>query len=149
MFLRKVYTGEHLSYQSKDPSSISSLLLNCPTPSLLFLSSVLFIQLLGTTIVGGLMSTKSISTWVQANQWAFIVPLIGSLVSMGFLYWKRHSHPTNLILLGTFTLLESVSRKERGHRINFDPLPSKVAHPFLFLPLFPFSSSPSEPSFPM
>ena len=55
------------------------------------------------------MSTAKVSAWVQANQWAFIVPMIGSLVSMGFLYWKRHSHPTNLVLLGLFTLLESVS----------------------------------------
>lgn len=71
--------------------------------------TVLFIQLLGTTIVGGIMSTAKVSAWVQANQWAFIVPMIGSLVSMGFLYWKRHSHPTNLVLLGLFTLLESLS----------------------------------------
>lgn len=26
---------------------------------------------------------------------------------MGLLFWKRHSHPTNLLLLGLFTLLES------------------------------------------
>lgn len=28
---------------------------------------------------------------------------------MGFLFWKRHSHPTNLLLLGLFTVLESFS----------------------------------------
>lgn len=28
---------------------------------------------------------------------------------MGVLYFKRHSHPTNLILLGLFTLLEAAS----------------------------------------
>ena len=28
---------------------------------------------------------------------------------MGFLFWKRHSHPLNLILLGLFTALEAVS----------------------------------------
>lgn len=28
---------------------------------------------------------------------------------MGFLFWKRHSHPLNLILLGLFTLLESLA----------------------------------------
>lgn len=28
---------------------------------------------------------------------------------MGFLFWKRHSHPLNLALLGLFTVLESLS----------------------------------------
>ncbi|PWN52128.1 UPF0005-domain-containing protein [Violaceomyces palustris] len=71
--------------------------------------TVLFIQLLGTTAVGAIMSTQGVASWLQQNQWAFIVPLFGSLITMGFLYWKRHSHPTNLFLLGLFTLLESFS----------------------------------------
>ncbi|KAN0061489.1 hypothetical protein ACQY0O_006336 [Thecaphora frezii] len=71
--------------------------------------SVLFFQILGTTVVAAIMTTQQIAGWVQQNQWAMILPLIGSLVTMGFLYWKRHSHPTNLVLLGLFTLLESVS----------------------------------------
>ncbi|EPQ31530.1 uncharacterized protein PFL1_00863 [Pseudozyma flocculosa PF-1] len=71
--------------------------------------SVLFFQLLGTTVVAAIMTTKGVAGWVQQNQWAFVVPLIGSLVTMGVLYWKRHSHPTNILLLGLFTLLESVS----------------------------------------
>jgi protein lifeguard len=29
------------------------------------------------------------------------------LVNLGLLYWKRHSHPLNLVLLSTFTLLEA------------------------------------------
>lgn len=44
-----------------------------------------------------------------SSQWAFIVPLFGSLISMGFLFFKRHSHPLNLILLTVFTLFESFS----------------------------------------
>ncbi len=69
----------------------------------------LFCQILGTTVIAGIMQTQGVAAWVQQNQWAFIVPLIGSLVTMGFLYWKRHSHPTNILLLGLFTMLESVS----------------------------------------
>ncbi|PWZ03065.1 UPF0005-domain-containing protein [Testicularia cyperi] len=71
--------------------------------------SVLFCQILGTTIIAGLMTTKGAAAWVQQNQWAFIVPLFGSLIVMGFLYWKRHSHPTNILLLSLFTVLESIS----------------------------------------
>lgn len=43
------------------------------------------------------------------SQWAFIAPSFASLIVMGFLFWKRHSHPLNLGLLGLFTLLESLS----------------------------------------
>lgn len=71
--------------------------------------TTLFIQILGTTVFAGIMTTKGVAGWFQQNQWAFILPLFGSLITLGFLYWKRHSHPTNLILLGLFTLLESIS----------------------------------------
>ena len=37
------------------------------------------------------------------------IPLVGSLVTLGLLYWKRHSHPTNYIMLAAFTLFESLS----------------------------------------
>ncbi len=39
--------------------------------------------------------------------WAFYVPLFGTMINLGLLYWKRHSHPVNFVLLGTFTLLEA------------------------------------------
>lgn len=39
--------------------------------------------------------------------WAFYLPLFGTLINLGILYWKRHSHPWNLVLLSTFTLLEA------------------------------------------
>ena len=29
------------------------------------------------------------------------------MVNLGLLYWKRHSHPYNFVLLTTFTLLEA------------------------------------------
>lgn len=71
--------------------------------------SVLFAQILATTGVAAMMTTAGVQAWVQQNQWAFIVPIFGSLVTMGFLFWKRHSHPLNLILLGLFTVLEASS----------------------------------------
>lgn len=39
--------------------------------------------------------------------WSFYVPLFGTLVVLGLLFWKRHSHPANLILLSVFTLFEA------------------------------------------
>ncbi|KAF8326537.1 glutamate binding protein [Cantharellus anzutake] len=70
--------------------------------------SILFVQILGTCIVAGALSqSRGTIEWVQANPWAFYVPLFATLINLGFLWYKRHSHPTNYILLGTFTLLES------------------------------------------
>jgi len=71
--------------------------------------SILFLQLAGTTVVGAIMSTEKVSGWVQENTWAIIAPAFLALFVMFGLFWKRQSHPTNIILLGVFTLLESIS----------------------------------------
>jgi len=42
-----------------------------------------------------------------SSTWAFYVPMIGTLVNLGLLYWKRHNHPWNLLLLSTFTVMEA------------------------------------------
>lgn len=41
------------------------------------------------------------------SPWTLYVPLFGTLINLGLLYWKRHSHPWNLVLLSTFTLMEA------------------------------------------
>ncbi|THH33318.1 hypothetical protein EUX98_g879 [Antrodiella citrinella] len=70
--------------------------------------SILFVQILATCIVAGVVShSPSAIVWVQQNTWALYVPLFGTLINLGVLYWKRHSHPLNLFLLGSFTLLEA------------------------------------------
>jgi len=70
--------------------------------------SILFCQILATCIVGGgLSQSKQAVFWVQTHVWAFYVPLFGTLINLGLLYWKRHSHPLNFVLLSTFTLLEA------------------------------------------
>jgi len=70
--------------------------------------SILFAQILATVIVSGVISKSSSTTvWVQNNPWIIFVTLIGSLVNLGVLYWKRHSHPVNLVLLSTFTVVEA------------------------------------------
>jgi hypothetical protein len=45
----------------------------------------------------------------RCSVWAFYVSLFGTLIVLGLLYWKRHSHPTNLGLLALFTLMEAFS----------------------------------------
>src|ERR1700722_15219232 len=40
-----------------------------------------------------------------SSTWSFYLPLIGTLINLGLLYWKRHSHPLNYVLLSTFTLM--------------------------------------------
>ncbi|KAF8915582.1 inhibitor of apoptosis-promoting Bax1-domain-containing protein [Mucidula mucida] len=71
--------------------------------------SILLCQIVATTIVSGVLS-QSFDTivWVQTQQhWAFYVPTFLTLINLGVLFWKRHSHPLNLVLLSTFTLLEA------------------------------------------
>lgn len=41
------------------------------------------------------------------STWAFYVPMFGTLVNLGLLYWKRHNHPWNFLLLSTFTVMEA------------------------------------------
>ncbi|OCH87039.1 UPF0005-domain-containing protein [Obba rivulosa] len=70
--------------------------------------TILFFQILATCIVGGIISqSTSAVLWVQQNPWAFYVPLFGTLINLGLLYWKRHSHPINFVLLSTFTVMEA------------------------------------------
>ncbi|KAJ7680486.1 UPF0005-domain-containing protein [Mycena polygramma] len=72
--------------------------------------TILLCQIFATVVVGGgLFAQKEIAFWVQTHTWAFYVPMIGTLVNLGFLYWKRHTHPWNFVLLSTFTLLEAYS----------------------------------------
>ncbi|KAG6335953.1 hypothetical protein ID866_3129 [Astraeus odoratus] len=70
--------------------------------------TVLFSQILATTIVASAISQSfDAVVWVTTHTWAFYVPLFATLINIGLLYWKRHSHPVNFILLGTFTVLEA------------------------------------------
>ncbi|KAL9711506.1 hypothetical protein Ac2012v2_004576 [Leucoagaricus gongylophorus] len=61
-----------------------------------------------TCIVGGVISQSPDAIfWVQTHTWSFYVPLFGTIINLGLLYWKRHSPPWNFALLSTFTLMEA------------------------------------------
>ncbi|GAA6004279.1 Bxi1p [Rhodotorula paludigena] len=71
---------------------------------------VLFCQILLTTVVGWVMSAnESISLWTHEHSGLMLLPAFGAIVAMLAVYWKRHSSPANVILLGFFTLLEAVT----------------------------------------
>lgn len=53
------------------------------------------------------MQLYAVLMYHLSSSWSFYVPLFGTLVVLGLLYWKRHSHPLNIGLLSIFTLLEA------------------------------------------
>lgn len=70
--------------------------------------SILFVQLLATTGVSVAMSIGPVAEFMHQHAWIIWIPMLGSFASLGGVYWKRHQHPANLILLGLFTLFEAM-----------------------------------------
>ena len=54
------------------------------------------------------MSTPTVANFMQEHGWIIWIPMLGSFVTMAGVYWKRHQHPANLILLGLFTIFEAM-----------------------------------------
>jgi FtsH-binding integral membrane protein len=71
--------------------------------------SILLIQIVSTVVIGALMRLDAPKAFVQANPGFMFIPMFGAMGAMFAVYWKRHSHPLNLILLATFTLLEATT----------------------------------------
>ncbi|GAA5836276.1 hypothetical protein JCM5353_002661 [Sporobolomyces roseus] len=71
--------------------------------------SVLFCQILLTTVVGSLMCIDSAAAWTFQHPGLVFVPMVGAIASMIGVYMKATSSPANVILLGMFTLFESVT----------------------------------------
>lgn len=91
--------------------------------------SVLFVQIAASAVVGWLMSTDAVKGYVRENSWLVITSMVASFGyvfsatgtsrrstelrllcrSMLAVYWKRHSSPLNLILLGAFTVFEATT----------------------------------------
>lgn len=71
--------------------------------------SVLFVQILASAAIGIVMGLDSVKGYVAQNAWIVITSMFSSLITMGLVYWKRHSHPLNLILLSAFTAFEAIT----------------------------------------
>ncbi|TPX37490.1 hypothetical protein SmJEL517_g00545 [Synchytrium microbalum] len=70
--------------------------------------SLLAAQLLLTTIFSAaFLYSPAVQDFSQNNSWLLFVSMFGSLGVLIALIWKRKSHPTNMWLLFTFTVLES------------------------------------------
>lgn len=70
--------------------------------------SLLAIQILGTVLVGFIIrSSPSIKEWCFSNMWLFAITMIGSIGFLVATHFKARSYPTNLFLLGGFTLCEA------------------------------------------
>ncbi|SCZ90317.1 BZ3500_MvSof-1268-A1-R1_Chr9g10789 [Microbotryum saponariae] len=70
---------------------------------------VLTMQLLATFGVGMLMRGEAATQWTREHSGLMMIPILGSFAMMLGAFWKRHSHPLNLVFLGAFTLCEGVS----------------------------------------
>jgi FtsH-binding integral membrane protein len=70
--------------------------------------SILFVQLLATSLVSLALSHPAAVEFTSQHGWLIWIPFLGSFASLGGVYWKRHQHPANLILLGLFTLFEAM-----------------------------------------
>ncbi|WVQ94937.1 hypothetical protein IAU59_002026 [Kwoniella sp. CBS 9459] len=71
--------------------------------------SILLVQVLATVVVALGMSHPAVSDFTKQHAWILWIPLIGSMVSLFLVYWKRHHSPANLVLLGIFTLFEAMT----------------------------------------
>lgn len=71
---------------------------------------LLTIQLLITTGVGAIfkVSAEPVQQFLATNSWVFFLTIILTFVILIALHFKRREHPTNLILLGAFTLTQSL-----------------------------------------
>ncbi|KAK9896450.1 UPF0005-domain-containing protein [Cystobasidium minutum MCA 4210] len=91
-------------------SSVASSSIKIRHAFILKVYSALFLQLLGTIIVGGsIYMNNSAKNYVQTHSFCFWVPMLLSLVTMGGLFVYKQQHPINIIMLSAFTLCESLA----------------------------------------
>lgn len=70
--------------------------------------SILFVQLLLTSVISLGLSLPVAVAFNQEHPWIIYIPMACSFASLFGVYWKRHEHPANLILLGLFTVFEAM-----------------------------------------
>lgn len=70
--------------------------------------SILFVQLLMTSVISLLLSLPAAVDFTHSHGWVIYIPMAGSFASLFGVYMRRHQHPSNLILLGLFTIFESM-----------------------------------------
>ncbi|GAA6063073.1 hypothetical protein JCM10212_003131 [Sporobolomyces blumeae] len=71
--------------------------------------SVLFLQILFTSIVGWTMTNEKIAVWTFQHVGLVFPLFLLTLGSMFMVQWKYRSSPLNVIFLGVFTLCEAIT----------------------------------------
>ncbi|KAJ7785202.1 UPF0005-domain-containing protein [Mycena maculata] len=72
--------------------------------------TILLCQISATVVVAGFFSQSELALeWVKNHLWVFFVTIAGTFVNLGLLFWKRHTHPWNLLLMSTFTVAEALT----------------------------------------
>ncbi|KAH9514307.1 Transmembrane BAX inhibitor motif-containing protein 4 [Bulinus truncatus] len=85
---------------------------------------ILCVQLMVTTLMSAIfMMSETLQSFVQTNHWMLTISIFATFGVLFALMWKRHETPTNYILLGIFTLLESYSV---GVVVTFYKVPSVI-----------------------
>lgn len=54
-------------------------------------------------------SNDSIVSWTREHSGLMLLPSLGAIGAMIGVYFKRHSSPANILLLGLFTVLEAIT----------------------------------------
>ncbi|KAI5451187.1 hypothetical protein NCC49_002063 [Naganishia albida] len=70
--------------------------------------SILFVQLLATTLVSAALHHPSAQAFTRQNPWLLWLSIGGSFATLFGVHFKRHEYPANMILLGAFTIFESL-----------------------------------------
>lgn len=71
--------------------------------------SILLVQLVSTAAISALLHLSPLATsTLQRTPSLIFIPLIGSILALIGVSFRRHSYPSNLILLGAFTVCEAV-----------------------------------------
>ncbi|KAI8782128.1 protein lifeguard 4-like [Biomphalaria glabrata] len=85
---------------------------------------ILTAQLIVTTLMSGIfMLSDTLQDFVQTNHWMLTISIFATFGILLALMWKRHETPTNYILLGLFTLMESYAI---GVVVTFYKVPSVI-----------------------
>ncbi|GAA5834462.1 hypothetical protein JCM3766R1_005219 [Sporobolomyces carnicolor] len=71
--------------------------------------TVLFCQILLTTVIGAVMCTDSVAAWTFQHRGLWILTVFGAIASMVATWWKATSSPLNSVFLATFTIFEALS----------------------------------------
>ncbi|KAJ9057193.1 hypothetical protein DSO57_1024955 [Entomophthora muscae] len=71
--------------------------------------AILTAQILGTALFSFMFySVNSVQLFLFRHTWVVYLSCFAALLNIMVLFWKRHSYPTNFILLSSFTFLESI-----------------------------------------